>query len=227
MIEDESRDGLVLDMRNKNMLFDAGKNNTVTPVFVTDTTDHNGRTSHAKYFDGVVGTRIQLSDTSNYNFGSKQTILCGFSPGVLDAEGSIKILASQYNTGLNLRSWYAGINGKKIRLAFSADGTNFVIYQSDSDSLSLNAWYYLSVTFDSGTVSAKLNDQNNAISIVSGTAVTSLYDTSVNLLIGCSSSTTVTSYGSMFNGSMDLLQLRNVALNAASITKCYNHWSSH
>lgn len=145
---------------------------------------------------------------------------------------SITLVSKSGNgTAGNLHSWDFRIFNRSdkyhLEMAVSQNGTNVSVYRSSS-SVSLgdpdkdSPWYYLAVTWNSGTVKFyRLRTTSSSVStlnssVVVGSSITQLSTTTAPLRIGANASTTASGTHRQFNGSMDELRISQTVRNIST-----------
>ena len=119
------------------------------------------------------------------------------------------------------RSYAIWIEGGLAYLYFSSDGgLSNVKYYRGTASLSNGAWHHVAATFDAGTTKLYVDGTElvgGALVKSTDAAITSIYNSTVNLFVGSLSGT-----GTFSDSSLDEIIIAGRAMSASEITWLYN-----
>lgn len=130
---------------------------------------------------------------------------------------STRIIASQWVTTGNQRSWFFGVGtDERLRLTLSGDGSTSTVFDSGL-TFSLNTDYYVGAVFNSGTVTFYLQNLTSggalqSVNISPGGAPTSAFNSTGSFQIG--NFNTGTNADQVWLGLLDEVRLSDTALTA-------------
>ncbi len=192
--------------------------------------DASGNANHGKSCPNAGGTQPAAAKFGNGGIfdgsddyvdagnGASLGITSSFTAGgwmkIEDSQGNALVGKDQFVAGN--RGWYFSTvaTTRQLRLLVSSDGTA-VQYLTTTNSLNLSEWYYLVGAYNALTQTLKIY-VNGAewTGTNSGSVPTSIYNSSLNVLIGSSNSYT--------NGLIDDVKIFNYALTAEQVKMEYN-----
>lgn len=227
MIYSPITDGLVFSMQG-GTTFDSAKNNVITNVGATPTTDHNGRAGRGWQALNNSAS-ITLPDNildSFYGMSGKGSIVMAFQH---KNESRVRALNTKYTASGTLRETTILINtSNNFRCFFYTNNTASTNYLSlGVDSLIDNAWYMIVINYDfslSGVEKLKLyvNGVFSTNSSQAGTFGGLTKSTSPNTLLNASFNNTY-----YYDKPFVLYEIYNRTLSPNEIQYHYNWWLSH
>jgi type II secretory pathway pseudopilin PulG len=172
-------------------------------------------------FNGI-SSYINVPDDAIFNFGSKMTAMVWVKASA-QSNGAV---LSQYNNLITKRSWYIFSSTtapyNQLGVTISDDGTlnsghsksyftNKIVFD--------NKWHYIGFTFNSGLLKLYIDGEEATTTKSSDDAITSIYNSDVDLGIGC----TVCSgtEGTYFVGAIDEVRLFNSSVPTSQIKEQY------
>lgn len=184
------------------------------------TDNRYGDTNSALDFDGSDDC-VYIADSNDFTMNSAMSAF--FWVNSNDSSGNpMSIFA---HAGDSDFSWKAGTSSLNSFLStiITNDGDEYSLVKNYESYASIldGDWNYSGFTFNSGTLKLFINGSEPSLDVIYDESFSSLFDSSVNLTIGCSSNTEP----GFFNGIIDDLLLFNRVLSSNEISDLYNNAS--
>jgi len=158
---------------------------------------------------------INVADNSVFNFGSRATAMIWIK-GLEQDKGYF----SQNDGGASQRSWaLSTVSNKYFRVLLSGSG-NVADKDYRSSTVFLNnEWHYVGFTWNTGLLKLYVDGVEVGVSKITDNSITSIYDSSSDIVMGCSlSSGAPINY---FIGHIDEAKLYNEAMPSYRIRENY------
>ena len=159
---------------------------------------------------------ISIPDTPGFNFGTQMSAFVW-----VKGNAQAKQIFTQWNSGTETQRGFdieARSNGK-VRMILSTAGTlNTKEYETNNIVLD-NTWRFMGFTFSASTFRVYVDGIEPPLTKVADGAMTTIYDSTSNIAIGCSFSTNSPTL--FFGGLIDDVRIYNAALSSSQIKENY------
>ena len=179
------------------------------------TTDRNGATDSAYYFDGA--SYIEVPNHELLNFNNNFTLAVWINPSSFKTYGTRiidKSVGSQ-GDGFLLDTYNQNLEGKRIRMMLGGNGWYFL---SDTD-LQIEEWHFVVVTYKDGIGKIYINGELN---LVNTSNATSIIPSTTPMRFGFDTGVrTGPNYDDSFIGKLDNIRIYNRELSIDEIAILY------
>jgi len=193
----------------------SGNTGTITSAAFTQNTPFKGRLLSGDFDTSLdfraASSRVTVTDQANLRLTSAMTFAAWIKPYSFGSGGTARLINKIPNTA-GYQVLFLN-NTSQGTFRFSEFGGN---YDANGNSITLNVWQHMVITFDKTLSSNQINFYINGINVGSATKTTDIATDTSDLIIGDQGAG-----GKVHDGLIDDLRLYNVGLTPAQVLNLY------